>query len=407
MRILFVASRFPYPLIQGDRVRAYHQLRLLSTRHQITLVTPVETARDNESMGAIRHFCEHVELIPSSKLRRLLRLRTGFFTSLPWQTLYFYDSRVCDRIDTLLRTRSYDLVHVQLVRMAPVGQHLRGIPKVLDFIDALSLNWRNRSSREIAPLSWLTAWEAKRLRRYEQVLLQLYDRAVICSAADAAVIGSYPNLDVVPLGVDVDAFPYREDGHEEAEIVFTGRMSYFPNVDAAVWFATEVFPLVRSRVAAARFLIAGADVPGKVADLGQFSGVDILGFVPRLHDLLARASVSVCPMRSGSGMQFKVLEAMASGAPVVATPRALGGIDAVDGEHVLVGSDPHALAAGVIRLLESPHLRTRLARNARRLIEANYTWDRSVEQLEAVYRLAILHNKPLVGSSREKRNVPG
>jgi len=397
MNILFIASRFPYPLIQGDRIRAYHQLRLLSRHHRVTLVTPVENARDREGVGVIRGFCEQIEAIPVSRSRRILHLAAGLFTPLPWQTVYFYDSRFRRRIEALLRTHSYDLVHVQLVRLGPAAAGVAGIPKIIDFIDALSLNWRNRSRREIAPLSWLTGWEAERLRRYEHALLHVYDRALVCSEGDRAAIGSYPNLDVVPQGIDIDAFPYVENPREPRTLLFTGRMGYFPNADAAMWFATQVFPLVRSRVADARFIIVGGNAPPRVRRLNEIPGVEVRDFTPRIHELLARSTLSVCPMRSGSGMQFKVLEAMASGAPVVATPRALGGIDAIDGEHVLVGPDRSALADAVLRLLEDPRLRTRVARNARRLIEERYTWHRSVEMLEAVYRKCLPQGEAALG----------
>ena len=139
----------------------------------------------------------------------------------------------------------------------------------------------------------------------------------------------------------------------------------------------------------ARFLIVGAAPPLRVRRLARLPGVEVTGYVHRIQDYLVHSSVAVAPMQAGSGIQNKVLEAMASGTPVVATPNALGGIETREGEHVLVARDAEGLAEQVVRLLKDPALRPCLARNARRLVENKYTWERSLAMLEEVYRLAI------------------
>lgn len=370
-------------------MRAYHQIRLLSERHRLTLVTPIQSEREREGLKILSRFCERVEVIPVSQWRGAFRLIGSPFTHLPLQTLYFYDPRFRQRVQTLLRETSFDLVHVQLVRMAPAVDGLDALPKVLDLIDALSLNWYRRAWHERFPLAWIAALEAKRLQRYERALDRQFDRLIVSSTVDKEAIGPYENLHVIPNGVDLEDFTVVEDGREPYTIVFTGRIGYFPNAEAAVWFATQVFPVVRRRVPEARFLIVGADPPRQVKQLTRLPGVEVTGYVPDLHELLARAAVAVAPMQAGSGMQFKVLEAMASGTPVVATPYALGGIEAQDGEHLLVAQDGEALAGQVVQLLKDRGLARRLARNARRLVEERYTWERSVAMVKEVYQLAL------------------
>ena len=398
MRILVVASRFPYPPIQGDRVRGYHHLRLLSRQHRIVLVTPEPEGDRENNLKAIHPFCERIEIVSTSSWRRLWRLGRTPFTSLPLQTLYFFDPRFRQRVHPLLQEQSFDLIHVQLVRMAPVVEGVGvgpqgGIPKVIDLIDALSLNMARRARRERGPRAWIATLEARRVQRYERSLTQQYDQLVVSSLVDREAIGDYNNIHVIPNGVDIEAHPFAADwdsaqgSREPGTIVFTGRMGYFPNADAATWFSTKVFPLVRHQVPQARFLVVGADPTPAVRRLGQYPGIVVTGYVPRIQDYLARATVAVAPMQGGSGMQFKVLEAMACGAPVVATSYALGGIEAADGEHLLVVQGAAAFAEQVIRLLKAPGLGRHLARNARRLVEEKYTWERSVAMLEEVYRL--------------------
>jgi len=273
--------------------------------------------------------------------------------------------------------------------MAPVVDGLGDIPKVIDLIDALSLNWHRRARQEPIPLAWIADLEAKRLRRYERTLDRQFDRLIVSSPVDREFIGPYENLHVVPNGVDIERFPFVEDGRQPYTIIFSGRIGYFPNAEAAVWFATQVFPVVRQQVPGARFVIVGADPPWRVKLLTRLPGVEVTGYVPDLGGFLTRAAVAVAPMQAGSGIQNKVLEAMASGTPVVATSYALGGIEAQDSEHLLVARGGGTFARKVIKLLNDRPLAHRLARNARRLVEERYTWERSVDALEEVYKLAM------------------
>lgn len=231
--------------------------------------------------------------------------------------------------------------------------------------------------------------ESRRVRKYERALTRQYDRLVVSSPLDRNVIGEYANIHVVRNGINLSDHPFTENGRDPGSIVFTGRMGYFPNADAAIWFATNVFPLVRSKAPDAQFFVVGADPTPEVQNLAQQPGVVVTGYVDRIQDYLAKAMVAVAPMQGGSGMQFKVLEAMCSGAPVVATPFALGGIEIVDGEHLLVAQSAEAFAVHTIELLQNQTLQTRVARHARQLVEENYSWEQSVAMLENVYRLAI------------------
>lgn len=290
------------------------------------------------------------------------------------------------------------MVHVQLARMAPAVNGLTGLARVMEFIDAISLNMYRRSSRERWPMNWLFNLESRRMAIYEQKLVSSFDRQIVSSPSDREAIGNYETLHIVPNGVNIEDFPYNKDGGASNIIIFTGRMGYFPNADAAVYFATKVLPLIQRREPNVRFVIVGADPPRRVRMLSRISGVEVTGYVPNIQDYMARATVAVAPLQAATGIQNKVLEAMASGIPIVATPNALEGIDAVNGEHLLVAEDANLLAEKVLQLLKDPILRRRLARNARQLVEEKYTWERSVEILEKVYRMAIYRS-----SERKKR----
>jgi sugar transferase (PEP-CTERM/EpsH1 system associated) len=301
------------------------------------------------------------------------------------QTLYLFDPKIRKKAQQLLKREIFDLIHVQLVRMAPVVENLGEIPKVMDYIDALSLNMARRSQRERGPIAWIMDLESRRLRDYERELTRQYDQLVVSSSLDRNTIGDYNNLHVIPNGVNVDDFPFVEHERKQDMIVFTGRMGYFPNADAAIWFVEEVFPLIRNQFSEAKFFVVGADPTPEVQALARQTDISVTGYVPSIQNYLHHSTVAVAPMQSGSGMQFKVIEAMCCGTPIVATPYALGGIEACDGEHLLVAKDAESFAEQVIRLLKDRGLQHHLAQNARQLVEENYTWERTVKMLESVY----------------------
>jgi sugar transferase (PEP-CTERM/EpsH1 system associated) len=389
MRILFIASRFPYPPIRGDQVRCYHMLRLLVQKHSIALVTPVSETIDGRAQQEVTQLCDRWIPVRIPRWQAVANLFRFPFSALPIQTLYFCPPAMQKQVQSTLQEAPFDLMHVQLARMAPVADGLSNVPNVLDFIDAVSLNMRRRAIQERSPMKWLLHWEALRMTHYERELISSFDQQIVSSPLDKKAIGPYESLRFVPNGVDVEDFRYSKDERENNVIVFTGRMGYFPNADAAVYFATQVFPLILQQEPDARFFVVGADPPRRVRRLARLPGVEVTGYVHRIQDYLSLASIAVAPMQAGSGIQNKVLEAMASGTPVVATPNALGGIEAQDGEHVLVARDTEGLAEQLIRLLKDPTLRLRLASSARRLMEESYTWEHAVATLEAVYGLAI------------------
>ncbi|MCX7670845.1 MAG: glycosyltransferase, partial [Anaerolineae bacterium] len=325
MRILFVASRFPWPITHGDRLRAYHQLRLLSQRHRIVLLAPQPDADIEENLSVIRPFCERIVWVATPLWKRLWRLAHAPFTALPLQTLFTCDPQMGRQLRGLLQEEAFDLIHVQLMRMAPVADGIRHVPTVLDFIDALSLNMKRRTEREAWYRAWLFSLEALRAQAYEQQLMLRYDQAVISTHQDHQALGIHNGIQVVANGVDPDC-TFVADGRKPNVIAFTGHISYFPNADAALWFVHQVLPRVRRHAPDAQFWIIGADPPPAVQALTRQAGVIVTGRVPSIAHYLQQATLAVAPMQCGSGIQNKVLEAMACGAPIVVTPFALGGL---------------------------------------------------------------------------------
>lgn len=390
MRVLFATNRLPGALTRGDQLRAFEHIRHLSRRHAITLLCFDRDAPDAAALAALRASCERVVLAPRRLPGMLVRGALALFGTRPLQVAMHDGVPRGAALDTLLATSQFDLAHVQVARLGGLVPRLAPLPCVVDLVDALSLNMTRRAAFDRGPLRRIAQLEASRLARYERVLCEEVRAATVCSAADRAAIGDLPNLSLVGNGVDAQAFRFAASNARAPDIVFVGNLGYFPNVDAAAWFATQVLPAVRERVPQAMLHLVGARPAAALRRLAnECPGVNLVGAVPDVLPHLHRAAVAVVPLRAGSGQQLKLLEAMAAGTPVVATSQSAAGLDAIDGEHLLIADDAPSMADAVTRLLGDPALGLRLAIAARRLVETRWSWQRSADDLERVWMAAV------------------
>jgi glycosyltransferase involved in cell wall biosynthesis len=316
-----------------------------------------------------------------------MRIARGTFDRTPFQTLANSDELFRKEALRLIDELDIDIAHVQLVRMAPVLQGVQ-VPRFMDFMDALSVNMRQLAEHSRGPKKLVAKVESVRLTAYEQLILQEYHAGGITAWRDRKAMGDPDKIFVIPQGVPLLEGCPEQLPRPEARIVFSGRMSYFPNVEAACWFANEIFPLIRLKVPSAEFVIAGADPKPKVKALNELPGVTVSGFVKSITDELLGSTIAVAPMKSGTGMQTKVLEAVAAGTPVVLTSEGLGNICLEDGIHVSVADNAEQFAQAVIRLLKDKEKATQQASKARKRVEEFYSWKASNEELLKGYEYA-------------------
>jgi sugar transferase (PEP-CTERM/EpsH1 system associated) len=387
VKVLFVTTRCPVPPWRGDQVRAYHHLRLLAARHAITCCILSWRRPPREAAAAVAALGVRVEVVPlgfGGMVPALAGVVAG--DPRPLQVLLFARRRARSRLAALL-AEPFDVVHAQLLRaLADLAPGAR--PLVVDLIDALSANTARRAAVEGGLAAPVLAREAARLARAEHALVARGGPCLVVSARERAALGGAANVRVVPNGVDGAAFPYRPDGRPAARLVFAGNLGYFPNVDAAAWLARDVLPRVRAAVPAAELRLVGARPARRVRQLARLPGVSLAAAVPDVAPELAAASLAVIPLRAGSGLQNKVLEALATGTPVVATPRATEGLEVRAGEHLLVAEDAAGLADAAIALLRDAGRARALAHAGRRLVERRYRWEDSAAGVEAAWMAA-------------------
>ena len=404
MRILFLSLRSPYPPQRGDRIRSYHFIKQLSKRHDVTLVFFAESDTDIEGVEHLSTFCERVEWVRFRPAFASMNTAIHCLSRLPLQVHYWYSPQMQRKINQLLAAENFELIHAQLFRMGQYVAHTKGTAKVLDLCDSLALNLRRRADLDRTPKRFLVKLEEKRVRRYEIDIMKAFDRGTVVANFDRDYLLNQDetlNLSVVPMGVDLKYFhPHQVNGKKSVDIdqltptvaedqainlLFTGTMNYFPNADAVIYFCNSIFPLIQKRHPDTTFFIVGNHPTEQVRRLAARKGVVVTGYVPDVRPYFDKASIFVAPLRAGSGIQTKNLEAMAMGAPIVTTSIGAMGMEAEIDKELLIADTPEIFAERVIHLIENPDIRQNLADAGRKRVEASYDWSVLVERLEQVY----------------------
>jgi len=393
MRILVLSPFFPWPLYGGNLIRIFGILKELSSRgHEIFLLAghlgPVPSAEN-----PVNSLCREVEFYPppgssqhSHPLRSGLR---ALFSPYPYNASKFGSKQIRRVIQTVLANQHFDLILANFAFLADSvpRKGARGTPVVLDEHESEGLLWRQYlrqgsiAMRAFALLNLIKlTWFQKRLASRIAAILCASDRE---KEFARSFIPSNVGLWTVPNGIDADFYRSLLTAKKDSNtIILCGGLSVLRNRLAALWFAHNVFPAVRKEVPHAEFWIVGSDPNQEVRDLEKTPGIHVTGTVEDVRPYYARAAVAVAPYRYGEGTKLKVLEAMASGVPVVTTPIGCQGIDVVHGEHVLIADSEKDFSDLVIALLDDAEKRAHLAGAARRQIEEKYTWKKIVGDLE-------------------------
>ena len=387
MRILYICHRFPYPPKRGGKIRPFNMIRHLSASHEVVVCSLSRSDDETAQAQGIAPFCSEFYVEQVDDRVQWLRMVAALPTPITASAAYFHSSRLARRIDALLAQRNFDLIFVHCSSVAHYVQHVGGIPKVLDFGDMDSQKWLEYAHHKPFPLSMGYWWEGKRLAAEERRLARRFD---LCTATTRAEISTLQDFetgaltDWFPNGVDSDYFAPTHEAYDPDTIVFVGRMDYYPNQQCMADFCKKVLPLLKGRRPAVKLQIVGADPSAAVRGLGAIEGVTVTGSVPDVRPYLERAALTVAPLQIARGTQNKILEAMSMAVPVVASSIAAGGVDAIPGQHLLTGDSPEQLCEAVLRILDDPSERARLALAGRARMLSNHAWPNSMKRLDAI-----------------------
>lgn len=387
MKILFLCHRMPYPPKRGGKIRPFNMIRHLARSHEVTVATLARTAQERTDAEELRRYCDELVVGHVSALGAWARFGLFGLTGRPATFGYFYSPALYRKVQGLLGTREFDAILVHCSSMAPYVAHHRGSRKVLDFGDADSEKWLEYARSAPAPISWAFRAEGNRVRKAERRLGARFDVGSVNAPREREILAAYVSspIAVIPNGVDLEYFqPARAagPGYIPGRILFTGNMSYRPNVEAARHFVTEILPGIRREIPDAHLYIVGMDPSAAVRRLADGERVVVTGRVEDVRPYFDAAAVAVAPLRVARGLQNKVLEAMAMRVPVVASPAAFAGISAVAGRDLLVPAEPGEFSRAVITLLRDSAARERIAAAGLACVKTNHNWSQLLERLE-------------------------
>lgn len=384
MKILFITSRFPYPPLKGDKIRAYYPIKLLSSRHEIHLLSFAEDTVADEYKQEMDKYCKRIEIIPISRFSYFLWLIVGIFTLWPSQVLCYQSQRMKKAMLMYLRDTNYDIVHMVCGRIAWYSQYIANIPIVIDWIDALSLSTERMYRTETRCIRRMGLYlEWRKMKIFELKNLKNFDFSFLTSLVDSSYLNNQPNA-VIPNGVDANIF--RIHGVEkDIDLIFTGNMSYYPNVKAVEFFCESVFPIILRKRPETTFYIVGVNPSKEVMQYHDGKNIFVTGYVDDIAHLLNRAKIFVAPLQSGAGIQNKILEALACGLPVVSSSYGNAGIKAKDGDEIIVACSPLSFTRAIMDLLEDPDIRLTLGCHGSELVKKKFSWESQIDILDAVY----------------------
>ncbi|MBL7943317.1 MAG: glycosyltransferase [Flavobacteriales bacterium] len=382
MKIFVLLSRVPWPLEKGDKLRAYHQVRQLSQHHHVILCCLNEGRLHPDAIRELQAIAAEVHVVPLRKWKIGLRMCWALWSDLPFQLHYFLQGSARRRVHQLIADAQPDHCYAQLIRTTEYVKDLHHLRKTLDYMDTFSAGQERKASRSGFPLSWFSRIEGARLKRYENLIFDYFDHHTIISAQDRDLI-RHPmreKIEVVPNGVDFGFFT-SDERPRHIDLLFTGNMSYAPNIDCAEFLVREILPRVRKQLPDTNLTICGATPHRRVLQL-KGNGVAVLGWVDDIRSIYASARVFAAPMQIGTGMQNKLLEAMSMSLPCVSSPLACGGLGIEPGREVLSGINADEIAVHIITLLEDAALRKRIGDDARKFVQERYDWKTTTLRLE-------------------------
>lgn len=375
--ILYLTTRFPFPKTKGDKLRAYHHIKELSKKHNIFLLTLTESEKDQQYFDQMRPYCKIIVPIQLNQTHSKIRRFLAHFSWVPSQIGYFYSIRMLRILPKLILANDIDTLFCQLIRGGQFAKKISNVWKVIDFVDAFSLNLKRNIKTE--PFYRMPVYFIRMLKtfKYEQRMLKCFDKAIIISKTDKAALQN-EEIEVIPNGVSQNLNILPIVKKVEKSIIFTGNMDYWPNEDAVTFLVEKIVPLIDKDI---RIYLVGINNNPKVHKFAS-DRVTVTGHVKSIFEAIQKATVAVCPMRLGAGQQNKVLEAMAAGVPVVLTSVANSGISATD--CVLESDDPAEFASYINRLMKDPNERLILRNNALNFIKSQYHWPQLVNQMQEV-----------------------
>jgi sugar transferase (PEP-CTERM/EpsH1 system associated) len=398
-KLLFLTPDLPYPPHQGAAIRTLNLIKNLAPRYDIHLLSFVQDRDFTGRIEALAHYCASIVTVPSPHRSTAHRAMSALFSPSPDMALRLPSSEFSNALRNSLSRERFDCVQTEAIEMAQYGIAVKGMdlpPQPLVIFDDINAEYLlqkrafetdvQQPSRWLAALYSFIQW--RKLQRYEAHACRRLDRIVVVSEADAKAIQRLvPALQcaVVPNGVDTDFFTPWEAEDSDITLVFTGKMDFRPNVDAVLWFAREVLPLIQREMPQVSLKVVGRNPHPRLQGLQGSSNIILTGYVEDVRPYIGEAAVYVVPLRVGGGTRLKLLEAMSMAKAIVSTSLGCEGIPVRPDRELVIADDPVSFARAVVGLMRDRERRAQLGISARELAVSEHDWRHITPLLERVY----------------------
>lgn len=392
MKILMLTPYLPYPLLSGGQIRTYNLLKKLAHKHRITLFALIKDESERQYIPELEKYCAKVKVFKRSRSPFTFTniIKTAFSTY-PFLVIRNHVPETIKAVEKELSEEEYDLIHAETFYMMPHIPQTK-VPVILVEQTIEYLGYESYAKKAHPSIRPLLNIDIKKIKQWERHFWRRADTLIVMSDADkhfiAKEIGTPDKIEVVSNGVDTEWFNQKRRRQlENPTVLSVGTFKWLPNVEAVEFLVSKVWPLLKQQVEQVHLWIVGnAPTHQVLAYEQQDSAIKVSGGIPDIRDAFKAADVLVAPVFSGKGTRYKVLEAMASGTPVVATQIAVEGLGVVDGKHVLIANSAAEMADQTAKLLHNEQLRENLARRAKEFVTEHYDWKNISIKLDTVYQ---------------------
>lgn len=389
MKILYLTARQPYPYTKGDQFISYNQIKELSKKHEIYLVSFYE---DNYVIlyEEMKKYCKELILFKITPLKKITSALKVLINPTSIQANMYYSDAVKKKIDELCSKVQPDVVHVLTFRMAQYFLS-KDIEKTIDLVDAYSLNMKKRRDNSKSILWLLWHLECKLLRRYEKKIIRDFKKKTITAKRDREYFQDN-NIIVNPTGINkFDEELAEQDTNKdyknikELKLIFQGNMSYYANVQAVRFLANKILPdLDKKEIPYKLYLIGGN--PSKEVIRLTSNKITVTGYVKDINKYLREADIALYPIFTATGMQTKILEALACKIPCIATQQCVEGIEGLeDGINILIANSNNEFIEKISYIYNNKGYVEKIISNGYNLVEKKYLWERNIELLEKLW----------------------
>ena len=386
MKLIYLTSRFPYPINKGDKLRSYHQIKELSKQNDIYLISLSETKIPKSSIDELDKYCKSVHTYHISLINRFFNLFKTFINNRPFQVNYFYNYKIQKKINSNIYNINPDHIFCQLVRTALYVKDEHSVPKTLDYMDALSKGLERRIKISKFWQKPFVKMEWQRMKRFENLAFEFFNNHIIISSSDRNEIAhiNNKNIEIIPNGIDTNYFQ-KIKTKKIYDLIFIGNLSYVPNIEAAKYISKSILPLLKEKIPNIKILISGSNPSKKVLRLSN-DNIEVSGWVDDIRETYCTGKIFFAPMSLGSGLQNKLLEAMSLGIPCITSNLCNKSLGGTHMKNIIIGNNSEQYISQILNILGKPKLMIEIGKNGSKYVNTKFSWENSNKTLTEILK---------------------